>query len=156
MYTLNYKRKNNIYNTHYYINAHEIGRGRVQPQLGNGRGRVRPNPKLGVDASRSNPPLSWGEPARLGHGKRPNYLGYKAGPNCLRFDVIIPAQWVRPNSIGSWWRILYILIFIIIRTINIKNSIICGINILIFIIIKSMTHKNSIIGVTNIIIFIKI
>jgi hypothetical protein len=38
--------------------------------------------------------------------------------------------------------------------INIKNSIICVINILIFLIIQSITLKNSIIGVTNIIILL--
>ena len=33
MNTLNYKRKNNIYNTHYYINTHVIGRGRFRIQV---------------------------------------------------------------------------------------------------------------------------
>jgi hypothetical protein len=41
MNTLNYKRKNNIYNTHCYINTHVVGCGRFQTQLGVGHGRVR-------------------------------------------------------------------------------------------------------------------
>jgi hypothetical protein len=90
-------------------------------------------------------------------------------PKELGFEVAIPSSmgltW--PNSIESRWRVLNILIFIIIKSVTIKNSIICvlhilifiiiktmnikssfscGINILIFIIIKSITHKNSIIG----------
>jgi hypothetical protein len=40
MNILNYKRKNNIYNTHYYINTHEVGRGPVQTQLEGGCGRL--------------------------------------------------------------------------------------------------------------------
>jgi hypothetical protein len=45
------------------------------------------------------------------------------------------------------------IIFIIIKSINIKNSIICVINIIIFTIIKIINIKNSIIHVINIIIF---
>jgi len=46
-----------------------------------------------------------------------------------------------------------IIIFIIIKCINIKNSIICVINIIIITIIKSIRKKNSIICDINIIIF---
>ena len=65
-----------------------------------------------------------------------------------------------PNSIGSLLGlsflniiicILNIIIFIIIKSINMKNSIICLINI---IIIVGINIKNSIICVINIIIFI--
>jgi hypothetical protein len=41
--TLNYKRKNNIYNTHYYINTHVVECGCVQVQLEGGRGCGQPN-----------------------------------------------------------------------------------------------------------------
>jgi hypothetical protein len=50
--------------------------------------------------------------------------------------------------------VINIIFIIIIKSINIKNSIICVINIFIFIIIKSINMKNSIICVINIIIFI--
>ena len=53
---------------------------------------------------------------------------------------------------GLWF--LNIIIFIIIKSINIKIIIIFVINIIIFIIIKSINIKNSIICVINIIIFI--
>ena len=49
---------------------------------------------------------------------------------------------------------LNIIICIIIKSINIKNIIICVININIFIIIKSINIKNTIICVINIIMFI--
>jgi len=50
--------------------------------------------------------------------------------------------------------ILNIIIFIIIESVNMKNSFICVINIIIFIIIESINIKNIIICVINIIIFI--
>jgi hypothetical protein len=49
--------------------------------------------------------------------------------------------------------IINIIIFIIIKSINIKNIIICVINIIIFILIKSINIKNNIMCDINIIIF---
>jgi hypothetical protein len=43
MNTLNYKSKNNIYNTHYYINIHVVGRGRVRTQAPCGGGAAIAN-----------------------------------------------------------------------------------------------------------------
>jgi hypothetical protein len=50
--------------------------------------------------------------------------------------------------------VINIIIFIIIESINMKNSFICVINIIIFIIINSINMKNIIIYVINISIFI--
>jgi hypothetical protein len=50
--------------------------------------------------------------------------------------------------------IINIIIYIIIKSINIKIIIICVINIIIFIIIKMINIRNNIICVINIIIFI--
>ena len=77
----------------------------------------------------------------LGHDKGPDYPGSKAGPNCLGPDVIIPAQLVLHDPLLLGLDETFYLIFIIIKSITIKNSIICGINILIFIIIKNINSK---------------
>jgi hypothetical protein len=64
-----------------------------------------------------------------------------------------------PNSLGLRFLniiicIIKIIIFILIESINMKNSIIYGINIIIFIIINSINIQNIIICVINIVIFI--
>jgi hypothetical protein len=133
-----------------------------RPNLGLDVDASRPNLEVGVDA------LRWGWVGVSQHiwviAKGLIILGLRQdsialGPRRTRLS------WVRrhnpssmglpwPNFIGSWWKILNILIFNIIKSITIKNSIICAINILIFIIIKSINIKNSIICVINILNFI--
>ena len=56
MKTLNYKRNNNIYNTHYYIKKTDMGLGAnaSRPNMKVDAVESTPNAWLGADASRSN------------------------------------------------------------------------------------------------------
>jgi hypothetical protein len=143
MNTLNYKKKNNIYNTHYYINTHVVGHRRVRTKLG-----------VGTNASGPERHTAVGLPYQSGLLPRPKRqvaLGFApriGAAQALGGALVCPsATWCMGHGKG----LNYLLIFTIIKSITIKNSIICGVNILIFIIIKRITVKNSIIFVINII-----
>jgi len=85
----------------------------------------------------------------------PMFLAPASEPKANESCVSTQFSWVRhqdPKFLDH--RFLNIIIYIIIKSINIKNIIICVINIIIFIIIKSINIKNSIICVINIIMFI--
>jgi len=112
---------------------------------------------------------------------RPKTLQNRVAFSCLATPIDLGSGWAaRPNIPGSdcatiskdiiiciinitnYFLLIFkillfifkiLLFFIIIKSINIKNSIICVINIIIFIIIKSINIKNIIIGVINNIIF---
>ena len=111
-------------------------------------------------------------PKALGFGVRTQAIGYcvrtqfpwaASGPKANGSYVRIQFPWAEsgpkangsqhqdPWFLGLWF--LNIIIFIVIKSINIK-IIFFVINIIIFIIIKSINIKNSIICVINIIIFI--
>jgi hypothetical protein len=47
--TLNYKRKNNIYNTYYYINTHVVGRGCIRTRAPYGYGATIANRAFSED-----------------------------------------------------------------------------------------------------------
>jgi len=60
MNTLNYKRKNNIYNTHYYLNTHVVEQGCVWTKL-----------RVGADASGPERNMAVGLPYQSGLLPRP-------------------------------------------------------------------------------------
>jgi hypothetical protein len=83
MNILNYKRNNNIYNTHYYINKTDVG-------LGGDASRL--NPMFDVDASRPN----------MGLGMDTSRFNMGLGVDVSRFNMGLAATASNPKWVWAW------------------------------------------------------
>jgi hypothetical protein len=94
MNILNYKRNNNIYNTHYYINKTDVGLGgdasRLNPMFD--VDTSRPNMGLGMDTSRFN----------MGLGVDVSRFNMGLGVDVSRFNMGLAATASIPKWVWAW------------------------------------------------------